>query len=481
MKTLFKVKRFIETNNLLKSGDKVLLAVSGGPDSMVLLDIMRNLSKIIDFEIAVAHINHQIRMDSHKDMQFVEAECKKLDIPFYGREIFLFGAKKDKRKSLEQAAREHRYNALFSIAREIGFNLIATGHTKSDQAETILMRIISGTNTRSLSGILVKRDGMIIRPLLVLSRDEVMHYVQSHNIKFVEDVTNLDKKYLRNKIRLDLIPYIKKEYNPSLEDALCSLAEDAANLRTLVEEKLSLYLQKVKYDDDYSVATFSKKDFFLIPVELKKYFLFEIISNLQTAKRIDSENIRSAIDMILNSQGSRFYKLGPDLVIRSEYEKISIGRIPHIREIYSYISEYEPMIIKREGIYKISWLDIEISFERGIHERKNYPQVFISLEKFNFPFIIRIFEDGDRIYSSYYKKNIKLKKIFINKKIPVRLRKVLPLIVSQDEVLWIPGIMKSGIGQPEKGDEVLTITIYNYEPELINHLGPFDEKSKCIE
>ncbi|MCX7957868.1 MAG: tRNA lysidine(34) synthetase TilS [Deltaproteobacteria bacterium] len=476
MKTLFKVKRFIETNNLIQSKDRVLLAVSGGPDSMVLLDIMRNISLITGFETGVAHINHQIRPDSHKDMQFVENECKKHNIPFYGREIYLFGGKKSMKKSLEQSAREQRYNALFSIASEYGYNLIATGHTKSDQAETLLMRIITGTTTRSLSGILVKRDGMIIRPLLILSRTEVTDYARRNSIRFVEDITNRDKKYLRNKIRLELIPFIKREFNPSVEDALSSLAEDATAMRTLLMAELSEHLKNVNYEEDSSSATFKRSDFLLVPPELRKYFLLEILSGIDISKRIDSENIRAAIEMIQNAKGSRFYKLCPDFVIRLEYDQITIGRIPHINEIFYRLSDYEPLSVTKEGIYKIGWMDVEISFEKGRKEKTNYPQIFVSLDKFSFPFRVRIFEDGDRIYSQHYKKNVRLKKIFINRKIPVRIRKILPIITSGDEVIWVPGIIKSGIGQIERGDEMLTITIYNYEPELIKYLGPSDEK-----
>ncbi len=476
MKTLFRIKNFIETNNLINPEDRILLAVSGGPDSMVLFDIMYHLSKIMGFEIGVAHINHQIRIDSHKDLLFVEDECKKYNVPFYGREVFLFGAKKSMKKSLEQSAREQRYSALFSIAREFNYNLIATGHTRSDQAETILMRIISGTTTKSLSGILIKRDGMIIRPLLAISRDDVMEYAKRNNIRFIEDITNRDRKYLRNRIRLELIPFIKKNFNPSIEDALCSLSEDAANLRELLSEKMDEYNKIVKYDEDFSVASFKRKDFLNIPPELRKYFILDILSKIEVSKRINSENIRSGIETIISAQGSRFYRLSPEVVIRCEYEQVSIGKIPHIRDIYSSINDYEPLIINRDGIYKIGWLDIEMAFEYGKKERGNYPQLFISLEKFSFPFKVRIFEDGDRIYSPIYKKNIKLKKYFINQKIPVRIRKIIPIVTSHDEILWVAGIIKSGIGRIDKGDDILTITLYNYEPELVKYLGPFNEK-----
>lgn len=475
MKTLFKVKRFIDSNSLIQIGDRVLLAVSGGVDSMVLLNIMKDLSGIAGFEIGVAHINHQLRRDSHRDLMFVEEECRRLNIPFYGRDIYIFGGSKSRRRSLEQAAREERYNALFSIAEEFNYNLIATAHTKSDQAETLLMRIISGTSIKSLSGILVKRDGKIIRPLLCLTRTEVLEYAKGHNIRFVEDSTNSDTRYLRNKVRLQLIPFIKSGFNPAVEDALSTLAEDAANLRGILTEELSKFTKIVSFNDDCSIARFDRNDFLRIPQELRRYFILEIISRMDVSKRIDSENIRSAIELILNSKGSRFYRLSTDFVVRCEYDQVSIGKLPHIKEIYSDLTEFEPLVVKEYGIYKLYWVDIEIGFEYGIKERKNYPQIFLSLEKFDFPFTIRIFEDGDRIYSQYYKKYVKLKKVLINKKIPIRLRKIMPVISAQDEILWVPGVIRSGIGSPEKGDEKLTITVYNYEPDLIKYIGPFDE------
>ncbi len=480
MKILFKVKQFIESNNLLKNGDRVLLAVSGGPDSMVLLDIMQNLSKIMDFEIGVAHINHQIRPDSHKDLLFVENLCKKLNIPFYGRDIYIFGGRKSQKKSLEQKAREERYNALKSIADEFGYNLIATGHTKSDQAETILMRILSGTNIKSLSGILAKRDGKIIRPLLALTRSEIMEYANRNKLIFVEDITNRDRKYLRNKIRLDLIPYIKKEFNPSIEEALSSLAEDAINLREFIENALIHHINKTKFDDDLSVAHISKKEFLKIPDELKKYFLFEILSKIGISKRIDSENLKNAIECIKVTEGSRFYNLTPEMVIRCEYDKISIGRFQDIKGIEIELENFQPIKVKKPGIYKIDWLDIEIEFSEGKNKKPQYPDISINLEKFSFPFYIRVFEDGDRIYSSHYKKYVKLKKIFINKKIPVRFRRLFPIICSGDEILWVPGVTRSGIGLPEKGDKQITITIYNFEPEFNKYLGPFDINSQTL-
>ncbi|MGB9600952.1 MAG: tRNA lysidine(34) synthetase TilS, partial [Myxococcota bacterium] len=404
MKTLFRVKEFIESNSLIKGSDRILLAVSGGPDSMALLDIMDNLSIIMGFEIGVAHIDHKMRVDSHKDMQFVESECAGRDIPFYGREVYIFGARKSEKRSLEQRAREERYNALLSIADEFGYNLIATGHTLSDQAETLLMRIISGTTIKSLSGILLNRDERIIRPLLILSRTEVMEYIRGHKIKFVEDYTNRDKRYLRNKVRLDLIPYLKKHFNPNIEEALYSLAEDAAQLRMLLNKTLNGYLQKVKYDEDFSIATFEQRDFIDIPMELRRYFLLDIISNLNVSRRIDSDNIRCAIDFLLKARGSSFYRLTSDIVIRCEYGKVSMGHIPHIKQMFSDLMEYKPIVIKSFGRYKLYWLDVEIAFELGRKMRANYPQIFLSLEKFSFPFSIRIFEDGDRIYSGHYKR-----------------------------------------------------------------------------
>jgi len=475
MKTLFKVKQFIVSNNLVKEKDKVLLAISGGPDSMALLNIMKDLSSIIGFEIGVAHIDHKIRINSHKDFEFVESECNRYGIPFFGRDIYLFDGNKKERKSLEQKAREHRYAALISIANEYGYNLIATGHTKSDQAETILMRIITGASIKSLSGILAFRDERIIRPLLILGRDEIMDYVKAHNIKFIEDITNRDKKYLRNRVRLDLIPFIRKEFNPNIEDALALLAEDAHAIRRLIYSSLSDCLNLVRYDEGHNIATFGKEVFKRVPSELQRYFLLDIISNIGMDRRIDSDNLRCAIDFIRQAQGSGYYRLSSELVVRFEYGNVKIGHMPDIKQIEADLEGFEPILVQRIGRYKIPWSDIELKVENGINKDERYPYIVISRDKFDFPFVIRVFKEGDKIYSSYYRQDVKLKKIFINKKIPLRIRRVLPILVAQDEILFVPGVIRSGIGKSEVGDRSITFTFYNFESDLAKYLGPYNE------
>ncbi len=476
MKTLFKVKQYIESNRLIKSGDRVLLAVSGGPDSIALLYMMKDLSSILDFQIGVVHIDHKIRIDSHRDLKFVESECKKLDVPFFGREIYLFDGEKSEKKSLEQKAREYRYAAIMSIAKEMKYKLIATGHTKSDQAETLLMRIITGTNIRSLSGILMNRDGRIIRPLLSLGRDEIMEYIRAHNLRFVEDITNRDRRYLRNQVRLDLIPYIKKRFNPNIEDALYSLAQDAVSVRRLLDRSLSKYLKRVNCDKENSTVSFNREDFIRIPNELRIYFMFDVLEMVGVERRIDLTNLKTAMDAIINSRGSRYHRLSSDLVVRCEYGIVSLGRVMDILDIEANLFDYEPLIIKKYGRYKIGWADIELDVKKGIVKSDNHPSITISSDKFGFPYTVRVFQEGDRIYSKYYKKDVKLKKIFINKKIPLRFRKILPIICSVDEILWVPGVVKSGIGSSEESQHSISFVVYNYEPELVSYLGPYDEK-----
>ena len=475
MNALFKVKRFILSNHLIKEKERVLLAVSGGPDSMALLSIMKDLSEILGFEVGVAHIDHKIRINSHKDAEFVEDECKKYGVPFYGRDIYLFDGSKRDKKSLEQKAREQRYAALFSIAKEYGYDLIATGHTKSDQAETILMRIITGTSIKSLSGILAIRDERIIRPLLILSREEIMDYLKEHNIKFVEDITNRDRKYLRNKVRLDLIPFLKREFNPNIEEALSMLAEEAYTIRGLVYSTLSPHLDSVRYDEGQNIARFSKETFLGVPEGLRRHFIVEIISNLGVDRRIDSDNLRSAIDFICQAKGSRYYRISSELVIRFEYGTVEIGRFPDIKQIEADLENFDPVVVRRFGRYKIPWVDIEFKVVEGIEEDRRYPHIVISRDKFDFPFVVRVFKEGDKIYSSYYKRDVKLKKIFINKKIPLRLRRILPILTAQDEILFVPGVIRSGIGKLQKGEEGVTFVFYNFEPDLIKYLGPYNE------
>jgi len=214
------INSFCSKNALYKKGDNILLGVSGGPDSMLMLDYFAKMRRVKKINVFACHLNHGIRgKESDKDEKFTATMCKKYGIAFLSTRISVSRAALKRRKSLEHAARNERYKFFARTARKLGCQLIATAHHSDDNTETILLNLIRGTNTKGLAGIPAKRvlksgNGhslLIIRPLLSLRKKEIENYLKANKIPFRKDKTNEDEKYTRNWIRKKLLPLIESK------------------------------------------------------------------------------------------------------------------------------------------------------------------------------------------------------------------------------------------------------------------------------
>lgn len=215
-----KVLNTIKKYNLIEKGDGIVVGVSGGPDSICLVNILYNLKKELGIDIIVTHINHMIREEAGDDEEFANEYCKNRKIPFYSKKIDIQTISKKEKKSTEEAGREARYEFFNEILKKCGGTKIATAHTKGDNAETVLMNIIRGTGTSGLKGIQPKRDNIYIKPLIEISREEIEEYCEVNRLNPRHDKTNDENIYTRNKIRNILIPLIKEEFNPNIIDTL---------------------------------------------------------------------------------------------------------------------------------------------------------------------------------------------------------------------------------------------------------------------
>ncbi|MGD9015098.1 MAG: tRNA lysidine(34) synthetase TilS [Candidatus Omnitrophota bacterium] len=227
---LKKVKQTISRCNLLSKNDKVVVGVSGGPDSVALLLILNSLRRELNLRLQVAHLDHQLRKASYRDREFVESLAEKLNLPFTAGKIkpgrFL------KKGSVEEIAREERLSFLFNLAKETKANKIALGHNQDDQAETVLMRLIRGTGLSGLGSILPRRrigEWIIIRPLIDTPRNVIESYLRRRKIRPCLDSSNKDSAYFRNRIRNQLIPRLTKDYNPNIKETLANMAQIAAS------------------------------------------------------------------------------------------------------------------------------------------------------------------------------------------------------------------------------------------------------------
>ena len=221
-----KVIDTIKKYKLIEKGDKIVLGVSGGPDSIAMLDILKDLRNKFEFDIYVCHLNHMIRgQDAINDQKYVEQYCNKNQIEFFTKNVNIIEISNNQKIGTEECGRNARYNFFEEILEKTKSNKIATAHNKNDNAETVLMHLLRGSGISGLRGIKPIRNNKFIKPLIECDRKEIEEYCKQKNLNPCIDKTNFENTYTRNKIRNIVIPYIKKEFNPNIIETLFRLSE----------------------------------------------------------------------------------------------------------------------------------------------------------------------------------------------------------------------------------------------------------------
>ncbi len=240
-----RVLEYVLENKLLQEKEKVVVGVSGGPDSICLLEVLYKLQNQLEIELVVAHINHMLRgEEANEDEKYVNDFCVERGIEVYSKRININEFAKKQRMSTETAGREARYQFFREVMKKTNSNKIATAHNANDQVETIFMRIMRGTGLEGLTGISVKRDSIYIRPILFLQREEIEWYCEKNNLNPRIDKSNMERNYSRNKIRLDIIPYMKENFNSDLVTVINRMADTLKEDNELIESVIDEYLER---------------------------------------------------------------------------------------------------------------------------------------------------------------------------------------------------------------------------------------------
>lgn len=425
-----KMKAFIEKHSLINPGDELVLGVSGGADSMMLLHYFFLHQKLYNVTLKVAHIHHGLRKAADMDAAFVEESCKQYGIPFYRHDCNISEISKAKRISEEEAGRLERYNFFISLLNSGG--KIVTAHNMNDQAETMLMRFVRGTDIKGLAGILPKRD-QIIRPMLCLSRDEIEAYCMKMQIPYRNDETNFKEIYTRNKIRLKCIPYIKEEFNPSIISILGRQSE----LYREEDEFLSLHA-KVLYQNACKVCNHQ----ILIQLSvledmhiyMQKRVILLAIEKMIGRKDITSNHLASCIDLISLQVGKEIH-LPYGLIVKRDYECLRLSK-----EIEGQDTSY--CIDLKEGKFYLPQNEMTIEVRKCPHKRINQKNENIYTKYIDYGKIKNGLQIRTRRTSDYIKLkggSKKLKKLFTDDKISKATRDTVPLIADGDEIVWIVG------------------------------------------
>ncbi|WP_300462968.1 tRNA lysidine(34) synthetase TilS [Desulfobacula sp.] len=332
------IGRTILEFHLLAPGDRVLAAVSGGPDSVALVLSLLAFKEKYALTIGIAHMNHRLRgEESLRDNTFVQALADKLDLPFHGERVNVKAYAKTHRLSLEEAGRDVRYRFFEQVADRHGYTKIATGHNKDDNAELVLMNLLRGAGPKGLSGIPTLRDGKYIRPLIRVTKNQILDFLTVENHAYVFDSSNTDMAYLRNKIRYALIPHLQSEYNPKIIDALDRLShilrQEEAFWNTETDKQFNRCLIKT----ETSAIVFSKPRMAALhPALLNRIFRKAIEKVKHNLKRISLTHINDLVQFCFHaSTGTsldlpgqiRIYKQKEVIIIKKEDRPLrEIGR-----------------------------------------------------------------------------------------------------------------------------------------------------------
>ncbi len=301
------VKETIKKYNMIEQNDKIVVGVSGGPDSMTLINLLIQLKSEYNIKIFVAHVNHMIRENAKKDEEYVKDFCQKNNIEIFIKHEDVNKKSKTEKKGLEEAGREVRYKFFDEVLKKTNSNKIAIAHNLNDNCETIIMNIIRGTGIKGLKGIEPKRENYI-RPLIETPREEIEKYCEENKINPRHDESNDDNTYTRNKIRNIIIPYIKKEFNPNIVKGINRLSNIVQEEEKYIEKEVEKAYKEVIINDEkeiiYDLKKFNSKDILI----QKKLILLGIEKIFGDTKGIEKINLDDIIKLCNNNIGNKFLK-----------------------------------------------------------------------------------------------------------------------------------------------------------------------------
>lgn len=425
-----------ELLNLIKENDKILVAFSGGPDSVFLVEVLKEFQKIIPFTFSLAHINHMLRGKfADEDEKFVQKYGEKNNLKVYSIKIHVEKIANIEKISIEEAGRNKRYEYFNTISKENGYNKIALAHNKDDQIETFLFRIIRGTSLEGLNGILSREQ--YIRPISNIYKKNIVNYLEKSNIDYCIDDTNFKSDYTRNSIRLELIPFIEKKYNSQFKEKVFSLIEEIREINTYTEVKFEKYLDGSK--KKLILEKLLKEPQFLQKRIIRDYIYAKVEKSFINRKKLDN------IQEILLKNGTKKIDLNKEYIITKNYEYLTIENKNHLLNKKKLREDFNDIDIKVNE--KILFENYEISIDSYEENDVNFNEknVFYTNIREDETLGIRYKKHGDKIVPIGMNYEKKLKEIFINEKIPKDERELIPLITHKDKIVWVIGVKKSQI------------------------------------
>jgi tRNA(Ile)-lysidine synthase len=454
-------------SHLFRPGERIGVAVSGGADSVLLLHFMEQLSRDMGLHLAVVHFNHQLRgRESIADEQFVRQRSESLGMEFIRGEAAVAKVARERHGNLEATARELRYRFFFSLVSQGRVDKVVTAHTANDQAETVLLRLLRGSGAKGLGGIYPALEGKVARPFLNLTRDEVDSELGRSKLDIRVDASNRDTRFMRNKVRVELLPLLERNYNPAIVSLLGELAdrarEDEACLERQAWERANAWRMREDGNEKIPVSAFAR-----FPTSIGRRVLRQMIAAASGHLRgITHRHIEALRRLTVEGQSGRSLVLPQGLVARKEFDWLIIGVAERETAIRGY--SYP---VKVPGETRIPELGSTFLFKivnsRG--RRKGYngaDWAKVDLSKLKGELRIRNWQAGDAFRPVGSRKTRKVKELFQERRIPLEHRKVWPVLDCGKSVIWARGFPPDAeVAVSAATEQVVTIVEEPIEPQ----------------
>jgi tRNA(Ile)-lysidine synthase len=436
---LQRVQQTIQDYHMFERGHTLLVAVSGGPDSMALLHALYQLREPFAIQLIIAHLNHRMRRSATQDVRFVKAVARGFGIPCITQSLDVPAYRRRHKLSPEDAARRVRYAFLHTTAKAVAAHHIALGHTADDQAETVLHRLLRGSGLRGLCGIPPVRRP-IIRPLIQVQRRDILLYLRKHRIPFRDDPSNRRRRYTRNRIRLALLPQLRKTYNPRLVQTLSTtarlLADDEAALQRAAREQFSVARVPAAPDQVHLRVAMVTPLSPALQRRVLREALAEAVGNLQG---FTHTHLVHLMGLLRTEAGTKWLALPGGTVAERRYDVLIISR----QRPPAAVRIAQPVVVP--GACKVEALGVTIISDivpggTGVGAFPTGDIAWLDAEKVGRDLCLRTRAPGDRFQplgSPYTKK---LKAFLIDAKVPRTERDRLPLIATHAGIAWVAGV-----------------------------------------
>lgn len=436
-----KVLETIQRENLIEQNDRVLVALSGGADSVALLYALNHLKKELGIQLFAAHLNHQIRgIQAHEDALFSFHVSSKNNIRCFLKSVNVPEMAMEKKMSMEEAARAARYEMLLTLKEQLHCNKIALAHNLDDQAETIIMRILRGTGLNGLRGIAYKREDGVIRPLMDVKRYEIEEFCSLNEIDYITDNTNYDNVYTRNKVRLELLPFIEEHFACNIKEILARMShgirEDSIYLEDNAHQLFASLHQRI---EDYAVQFEIESLEPLSSAMVKRLLKFAYAELTGNAEGLESIHLDDALKLMHNPKSGLKANFPKGIIVEKKGYHLYVTKKPIESEEVEF--QYEIVL---DGITVVPELGIEIDTRVISREKSKLLSASSNIKAFDFekikgPLVVRNRRVGDRIKPLGFNGRKKIKDIFIDKKIPQHSRGRIPIITDDEKIIWIVG------------------------------------------